>query len=166
MTEHVYDPISEHSGILPAILAYRKKETMSSPALQMFQQLWGSELHGHPRFYELLAEIGKLHSTKSHDYDGDGPPFVNYRRSRKIGIEPWRAVLSRMGDKWSRLESFAQKGQYQVTDESFEDTLKDMAVMSLIVLILYEEEKRAKQETVPTQAAEVHEPGDRGSQPS
>lgn len=128
----------------------------------MFQQLWGQELQGHPRFFELLTDIGKLHSSKNQDYGGTKQhPFQVYKESSEIGIEPWRAALSRLSEKWARLKSFAKNETYKVEDETFTDTLKDMAVISLIVLILYEEEKHAEQKNVPPPVRKRNEPGDR-----
>lgn len=156
-----YIPTSKHKGILPAILGYRQAE--ENPALKMFQQLWGKELQGHPRFYSLLVELAALHSSKNQDYGGTKQhPFAVYKRSAKLGIEPWLAALCRLSEKWARLETFAQKRAYLVEDETFKDTLLDMAVISLIVLILYEEENNANEKASPTQARTGNKPENRG----
>jgi hypothetical protein len=55
------------------------------------------------------------------------------------GIEPWKGVVVRLGDKYSRLCNFAKKGKFEVKDESVEDTLKDLAVYGILALILYRE---------------------------
>jgi hypothetical protein len=49
-----------------------------------------------------------------------------------------------MGDKYSRLCSFANKEEYKVKDENIEDTLLDLAIYSIICSILYKE-KRTKE---------------------
>ena len=56
-----------------------------------------------------------------------------------MGIPAWKGCLVRLSDKFSRLCSFAKKEQYEVKDESIEDTLKDLAVYALIAVILYRE---------------------------
>ena len=60
--------------------------------------------HGDPRFYKLLEEIAELHSRKNHDYTPSGDPLANFRMCEKFGIPAWKGVLTRMSDKWSRLQ--------------------------------------------------------------
>lgn len=97
------------------------------------------KLHGHPRFYELLQEMGELHSRKNHDYSGDDP-LSNLKSSVEIGIPAWKGILVRLMDKWARLKGFAKKGILEVKDESIRDTLMDNAVYSLLCIIIYEED--------------------------
>lgn len=94
---------------------------------------------GHPRFYALLSEIAELHAAKNHDYAGDADPLRNLRMCEAAGIEAWKGVVVRLTDKLSRLQGFAKSGELRVKDESVIDTFKDMAVYSLLGLILYEE---------------------------
>jgi len=96
--------------------------------------------HGHPRFYELIEEIKKTHSDKNHDYATASDPLSNLKLSQEIGIPPWKGVLVRMSDKWSRITQLASGKKAQVKGEAITDTLKDLAVYSLLCLILYEEE--------------------------
>jgi len=91
------------------------------------------------RFYELLEEIKNLHDKKRHDYAQESDPFANFRLSELGGIEAWKGIAVRLGDKYSRLMSFIKKGKLKFNDESIKDTLMDNAVYSLIALILYEE---------------------------
>jgi hypothetical protein len=98
---------------------------------------------GHPLFYELLEQMAELHSRKNHDYSGTADPLKNLRSSLRLGIDPFIAVLIRLQDKWSRLESLAQADPL-VKGESIEDTLMDNAVYSLLAIILLREEKNVK----------------------
>jgi hypothetical protein len=95
--------------------------------------------YGHPDFYKLIEELKEIHSSKNHDYAGEGDPFRNFKLSENLGIPAWKGCLIRISDKFSRLCSFANKEEFKVKDESVEDTLKDLAVYSLICLILYKE---------------------------
>lgn len=95
------------------------------------------ERHGDPRFYQLLDEIGRLHSDKNHDYAKTDEPLSNFNRSTALGIEPWRGVLVRMSDKWSRLEQLASGKTPK--NESLRDTLIDLAVYALIDVLLLED---------------------------
>jgi hypothetical protein len=96
------------------------------------------------RFYELLEEIKALHDKKRHDYAQEADPFANFRLSELGGIDAWKGIAVRLGDKYSRLMSFIQKGELKFNDESIKDTLMDNAVYSLIALILYEESQENK----------------------
>lgn len=94
-----------------------------------------------PRFHALLAEIADLHDRKNADYAGDGDPFANFRLSAGLGVSPFLGCLVRMGDKWSRVQTLVRKGEENraVVEESLTDTLRDLAVYSLIAICLYEE---------------------------
>ncbi len=95
--------------------------------------------YGDPRFYEILLQIAKLHSDKNHDYAGDNP-LSNFRECERLGIPAWKGVLVRISDKVSRIFNFAKTGKLHV-QEKIEDTLMDLAVYSIICLILYKEEQ-------------------------
>jgi len=97
--------------------------------------------HGHPGFYELLAEMAELHSRKNHDYAGSGTPLCNFYKSNEMGVTPFTGVMVRLSDKWSRIESFMKQGILEVKGESVEDTLLDNAVYSLLAILLLREEK-------------------------
>ena len=109
------------------------------------------------RFYELLEEIKALHDKKRHDYAQEADPFANFRLSELGGIDAWKGIAVRLGDKYSRLMSFIQKGELKFNDESIKDTLMDNAVYSLIALILYEESQENKdQMTIFEYGSNVH----------
>jgi len=93
---------------------------------------------GHPEFYELLEKMKEIHSNKDHDY-GDGNALSNFRESLKLGVNPFIGVLIRMSDKWSRICTLA-KNDRMVEDEKIEDTLLDLAIYSLIAIIIRNEE--------------------------
>lgn len=95
--------------------------------------------HGDPRFYDLLGEIAELHSSKSHDYTPAGDPLANFRRAERFGVPAWKGALVRLGDKWGRLEQLATGKDAK--NESLRDTLVDMAVYSLLCVLLLEDAK-------------------------
>jgi hypothetical protein len=99
------------------------------------------EFHGHPEFYKILDELRDLHSRKNHDYAGDDP-LSNLKMCEKGGIAGWKGVVVRLTDKISRLLNFAKKGEFQVKDESVEDTFRDTAIYGILGLILYRESKK------------------------
>ena len=94
-----------------------------------------------PAMYKLMSEMVSIMLAKSHDYnEGQGDSYENLRASTKMGIPPWKGVLLRMSDKFSRLCSFANKQAYEVKDESFRDTLVDLSNYCLLCVLMYEEE--------------------------
>ena len=100
--------------------------------------------YGHPKFYDLLEELRRLHSDKNHDYAGSSDPLRNFRKCNEMGIDSFTGVMIRLTDKWSRLESFMKQGVLKVKGESVVDTLKDNAVYSILAIILYEELQAGK----------------------
>ena len=99
------------------------------------------EFYGHPMFYELLKQMADLHSRKNHDYAGDDP-LKNLKAANRLGITPFKGVALRLQDKFSRVESFIEKGELLVKDEAIEDTMMDIAVYSLLGIILRREAKK------------------------
>ena len=91
------------------------------------------------RFYEILDTIKDLHDAKKHDY-GNSDVFANFRLSELAGISPWKGSVVRMGDKYARISNYIKKGDFKFKEESIKDTLMDMAIYSLITIVLYEEE--------------------------
>jgi len=91
---------------------------------------------GHPKFYKILEELRELHSRKNHDYATSDDPLSNFKEAERLGIPAWKGCLIRMSDKWCRLIELSKK---EGMNESIEDTLRDLAVYSIIAIILYEE---------------------------
>lgn len=77
---------------------------------------------------ECATKMVEITKKKNSDYTGTSDdPFANFRKRGEFGF------LVRMDDKLARLESFIQKGSYQVADESFEDTCIDLANYSILL---------------------------------
>lgn len=78
-------------------------------------------------FEDVTINLRNLYDAKNRDYgDSFGQSF------QKWGL-PMSCI--RLGDKLNRLESFAQKKDMQVSDESVEDTLMDMANYAIMTLV-------------------------------
>ena len=71
------------------------------------------------RFASICQELSDLYKRKNHDY---GDSF-----SKSIKKYGPIAGLTRISDKFSRLESLILNKDREVLDESVQDTLKDMA---------------------------------------
>jgi len=95
---------------------------------------------GHPEFYKILEELKEIHSNKNHDYAKKEDPLSNLKMCEAMGIPAWKGVVIRLADKWSRLASYSQKGEFRVNDEGLVDTFKDMATYAILGIILFKEE--------------------------
>lgn len=81
------------------------------------------------RFRDIVDEMAKTYEEKNADY---GESFeISVRKYGKI------AALTRMSDKFNRIENLILNGNAQVKDESLKDTLLDLAnyaVMTVMAL--------------------------------
>lgn len=96
------------------------------------------KIHQHKvnTFEDVTIALRNLYDAKNRDYDD------SFAKS----FEKWGLPMTciRLGDKLNRLESFAQKKDMKVTDESVEDTLMDLAnyaIMTLTEMRLAKEKK-------------------------
>ncbi len=95
---------------------------------------------GHPAFFKVLDEIRSMHSRKSADYGSHGDALANFRTSTEFGIEDYVGCLIRANDKVRRIKSFIANGSLK--NESFEDSLLDLASYSIIALCLFRESRQ------------------------
>jgi len=77
-------------------------------------------------FESLCCELIALHEHKNKDYGGAFDKSMS-----KFGVT---ALMIRLNDKFERLESLFKNGKAEVTDESFEDTLRDIACYAIMGL--------------------------------
>lgn len=80
-------------------------------------------------FFEVCVTLQK---NKRNDYTGDKDPDYNYRKSGEIAnITAAQSMLVRMQEKLIRLSIFlGGKVDMKVTDESLQDTCKDIAILA------------------------------------
>ena len=91
---------------------------------------------------EFFTKGVSLASRKNHDYAGNGDPFYNFRRFGMTGF------IVRMSDKFARLETLASHGYLAVTDESYTDTLIDIAnYAALLAAFIYNQGLEAQEQT-------------------
>lgn len=83
------------------------------------------EINPCPLFNTLLDQIKDTHEKKNHDY---GNSFV--KSMDEFGMP---AAAIRLSDKLNRFKSLI-KSEAQVTDESIEDTLLDMAAYAIMTV--------------------------------
>lgn len=102
-------------------------------------------------FESIVDKMKDLHARKNADYSGDDY-LADIRASTRLSIEPWVNCLLRIQQKMGRLENFARTNYFQVKDEKVEDTAIDIAVYSIILLMLY----RNKNEKISKRDQEEH----------
>jgi hypothetical protein len=80
-------------------------------------------------FDAVLDEMRELRSRKNEDY-GDG----FYKAYDEFGFA---GIAMDLGRKYDRIKTFAKKKVLLVSDETVEDTLKDLAIMSINALLWF-----------------------------
>lgn len=87
-----------------------------------------TELHA-----RICSELTALYERKNHDYgDSFGKSFVEYGMAMPC---------IRLEDKLNRLKALTRNGNQQVSDESIDDTLMDLANYAIMTLV----ERRMKE---------------------
>ena len=97
------------------------------------------------RFHDLLKELGELHDRKQADYGLPHDPFYNVRSTEDWGAPAWVGAMIRASDKMRRLQTLARVGA--LANEPAEDSFKDIAVHTIIGLVLYQEQYARHQAT-------------------
>lgn len=88
-------------------------------------------------YERIVLELIKLYMSKNSDYGNSfGKTFEQF------GLI---SAVTRIADKYNRLESLVQKNSDEINHESVEDTLKDLASYSIMTLIELEKEKKNEQ---------------------
>ncbi len=101
----------------------------------------------HKKMTEKMREISE---RKNHDYSGfgDDDPFANFRvvEGAKVASTE-QGFLTRMLDKISRINTYTHTNSYKVEDESYEDTLIDLANYAILLAGYIKEKKDAQRKS-------------------
>lgn len=93
------------------------------------------------RFQEILNELALMRKSKGEDYDSarglQKVQFANIRAGEDWGVAPWIGCMIRATDKLRRIQKVAQGGT--LANEGVRDSFIDLAVYTIIGLILWEE---------------------------
>jgi hypothetical protein len=89
-------------------------------------------------FLQIVDEIVAMHNKKQQDYGRTGDPFANVRASSDFGVPAWVGCMIRANDKMKRIQKAASGDT--LVNESLEDSLLDLAVYSIIGLVLLRED--------------------------
>ena len=104
------------------------------------------QFHGHPRFHSILEELRKLHSDKNKDYASKALPLGNFIRTGRLitkllkeGINrPLAATMILMAKQVDAVYDMIGEGK-EPSAESVRDKFRDIAVYSIIAMIIIEE---------------------------
>ena len=92
---------------------------------------------------DLVEKMVEISEKKNSDYANEQDSFANFRTSQVLGIGAYEGAITRLGDKISRINNFAGKGEFKVSDESLMDTCIDAANYSMISIAIGRQEKSA-----------------------
>lgn len=102
-----------------------------------------------PEYMQLLDFMKELHIRKNAGYSGDNPdPWYNFRQVESFGIPAVMGIITRMSDKWARLQSLWKKPENDQVGENIEDTLIDLAAYALIMVCILRERRNDSNHTV------------------
>jgi hypothetical protein len=117
------------------------REVFERPFEELTNLTQSAKPERHPsseRFHQLLKEIGELHDKKQKDYGTPEDPFANVRGATEFGLPAPMGAFLAMKDCMQKITALVRNGRLE--NEPVDNVLKDMAVFSLIGLVLYEEE--------------------------
>lgn len=88
-------------------------------------------------FEQMTTQMLETTKKKNSDYTADnGDAFYNFKQAAELaGTTVEQGFLTRMGDKITRLKGLGFNKDLKVTDESYADTLIDLATYSLLMAI-------------------------------
>ena len=87
-------------------------------------------------FNALLREIKTLHDSKGADYEDGGEEYANLTAAEAWGVPAWKYAMLRVNEKMNRLKAYAKGSTLQ--NEGVRDSMIDIAVLSLIAVVLKE----------------------------
>jgi len=99
--------------------------------------------YGHPEFYKILKELAELHSKKNYQYASSDDPLGNFKRTGKLASKLFKSEINKPLAMALCYVSKQIDGVYEMVGESkkdtieeLEDKLKDIAVYSILCIIL------------------------------
>jgi len=102
--------------------------------------------YGHPKFYRILDELADLHSKKNHQYATKDNPLGNFTRTGYLTKKLWKEgiderlaiALAYMSKQVDGVYEMVGEGKKDTVEE-LKDKLMDIAIYSVICIILCEE---------------------------
>jgi hypothetical protein len=102
-------------------------------------------------FEAITKEMLETTRRKNSDYASAEDAFKNFRLTEQLGLTSIEVgILVRISDKLTRISNLVDGSQPHVKDEAIEDTVQDMAVYSIILLIALRNRRRMRETKVFT----------------
>ena len=96
------------------------------------------------RLHDKLTEDAlELMKKKNQDYASQEDAFGNLKGCQSLGIHPVTGILIRCMDKFARIQSFVDRGELSVKDESAVDSARDIINYMVLLAGLLEDEKKS-----------------------
>lgn len=109
--------------------------------------------YGHPDFYKIVDELKELHSEKNRQYATSDHPLANFDRTGQMIKKFLKPNINPSLASCLCLVSKQIDGVYEIVGEakentvdSLEDKLRDIAVYSIIAMIINREKTNGKKE--------------------
>ncbi len=133
----------KHGAYYTPLQAVNQSEDLYPESREAIEKRFTSQTY-HEFVKVTLDALQALIKAKQADYTNGKGPFANFEQASDYGVDPFKGLMVRMGDKMQRVKSYCSQGGLQVPNEGVEDSLKDIIGYSLIGLGMLEETKRSK----------------------
>lgn len=101
-----------------------------------------------PEYRQQLDDLEKNHDTKGQDYSRPDQPYSNIRSAERWRVEAWRYCLVRAGEKFNRLQNFAEGKA--LNHESAESNLMEIADLCLMARMFLQQEQQREDPAAST----------------
>ena len=137
-------------------MAYKRKTKLNltpPKTIDALTQQIVEEYHGHPLFYKIVEELKQLHHKKNKDYASKDLPLGNFIRTGRLIKkllkptinQPLAAAMILMAKQVDAVYDMIGEGK-EPSAESVYDKFRDIAVYSVIAMIIITEVKANKKE--------------------
>ena len=98
---------------------------------------------------DTLNSLRDTLDKKGKDYSGEEDTFKNFKISAMmLSLPVHTVILSRMGDKFSRLTTILNSGGNNVEDETVEDTINDLIGYAILLKTYITKKKEIEHESI------------------
>ena len=121
----------------------KERQTKEAKVIKELRKLFE---HGHPDFIPIMVDLMELHSKKNYDYAHGGNPLGNFYRRAYIlrnypGLDLRYPVAVALVDLLKQIDAalWQVSQNFEGKIEGVEDRLKDVAVYSVLAMIMVKE---------------------------
>jgi len=129
------------------MLLYQNSQKREDELKMKSKKFDPTEYYGHPRFYEILESLAILHSRKNYQYATQSDPLANFKRSARMAFKLFNPKIENkaladamilMGKQIDAVYEMVGEGKKDTVEE-LNDKFRDIAVYSIICMIINEE---------------------------